>query len=80
MQLKLAEKRFLHSREPLPTGEGEHVTSRYGPRCKKEDDTDWTADLSDTKEIRRDRPTRVTDKGEKGHHKESWTDDEPFPF
>lgn len=55
------------------------VPSRREPRGERIDQTGSTADSSDTEKTRRDRPARQTCKGTKGHNRDSWTDDEPFP-
>lgn len=52
-QVRLTEKRFLHSRERLPTEEVEHVPRRHGPCIGKMEETDLTADSSDIDDIRR---------------------------
>lgn len=79
LQVRLGEERFFHRREILPTGEAEHVPSWHGPRAEKKDETELTANSSDSDELRRDRPTRHTRWHKKGLHRDSWADNEPLP-
>lgn len=80
LQVGLAEESLLHSRERLSTGKVAYIPRRHKPQSEKKGDTDSTADSSDTDKIRQDLPRRLTRKGKQGHHEDSGSDDEPFPF
>lgn len=68
IQVKLAEKRFLQSKERPPTKEEGSVPDWHCTRCKK-DEIDSTVDSSETDEIRRDNLVRQTRKAKKRYHR-----------